>query len=90
TNTTLPAYFFTIGLGGNSTNPPDPVLLQRMANDPNGDTFNTPATYSACADETGCVTYTSQPQGTFIYAPNQSQLAQAYLTISSQILRLSK
>lgn len=89
-NPTLPVYFFAVGLGGNSSNPPDPVLLQRMANDPNGDTFNSPATYDPCVDETGCVTYTSQPQGTFVYSPNQSQLAQAFLTISSQILRLSK
>jgi Flp pilus assembly protein TadG len=90
TNPTLPAYFLAIGLGGNGSDPPDSVLLQRMANDPNGDMFNTPATYDPCADETGCVTYSNQPQGTFIYSPDQSQLAQAFLKISSQILRLSK
>lgn len=90
TNSTLPAYFFAVGLGGNSSNPPDYVLLQRMANDPNGDTFNTPALYDDCADETACVTYSGQPQGTFVFSPSQSQLAQAFLTISSQILRLSK
>jgi Flp pilus assembly protein TadG len=89
TNATLPAYVFVIGLGGNAGTPPDPVLLQRMANDPNGDQFNNPATYSACASETGCVTYSNQPQGTFIYSPDASNLGQAFLRIASQVLRLS-
>ncbi len=69
-NASIPATVYAIGLGGNSTNPPDPVLLQRMANDPNGDTFNASPTYSACASETGCQTWSSQPQGRFIYSPN--------------------
>jgi hypothetical protein len=99
TNTTIAATVFAVGLGGNSTNgPPDPVLLQRMANDPNGDEFNTTGTvaganggyYLPCAQETGCVTYSAQPQGTFIYAPNTTYLAEAFLRISSQVLRLSK
>jgi len=64
--------------------------LQRMANDPNGDNFNSPAAYTPCAQETGCVTYSNQPQGTFIYSPNSTQLGQAFLAISSQILRLSR
>jgi Flp pilus assembly protein TadG len=106
-NATIPATVFAIGLGGNSTTgPPDPVLLQRMANDPNGDEFNTtgPLTgayagqyYYPCADTlekdsygATCVTYSSQPQGTFIYAPNSTYLAEAFLRISSQVLRLSK
>jgi Flp pilus assembly protein TadG len=88
-NATLPVYVFTIGLGGNDGNPPDPVLLQRMANDPSGDQFNNPAVYPACSTEATCVTYASQPQGQFIYAPTASQLGQAFLAISSQILRLS-
>jgi Flp pilus assembly protein TadG len=88
-NGTLPAFVFTIGLGGNHGNPPDPVLLQRMANDPNGDQFNNPAVYPACNTEATCVTYPSQPQGQFIYAPTSAQLGQAFLAISSQILRLS-
>jgi len=90
TNATLPAYMFVIGLGGNSGNPPDAILLQRMANDPNADRFNTPAAYQPCASEVGCVTYPSQPQGTFIYSPDSTQLGQAFLSISSQILRLSR
>jgi Flp pilus assembly protein TadG len=88
-NATLPAYVFTIGLGGNNGNPPDPVLLQRMANDPNGDAFNNPAVYPACSTEPTCVSYASQPQGQFIYSPTAAQLGQAFLQISSQILRLS-
>jgi Flp pilus assembly protein TadG len=88
-NATLPVYVFTIGLGGNDGNPPDPVLLQRMANDPNADQFNNPAVFPACSTEATCVTYPSQPQGTFIYAPTSAQLGQAFLAISSQILRLS-
>ena len=88
-NATLPAFVFTIGLGGNHGNPPDPILLQRMANDPNGDTFNNPAVYPACSTEATCINYPSQPQGQFIYAPTSAQLGQAFLAISSQILRLS-
>jgi hypothetical protein len=88
-NATLPAYVFTIGLGGNHGNPPDPVLLQRMANDPNGDQFNNPAVYPACSTEATCISYANQPQGMFIYAPTSAQLGQAFLSISSQILRLS-
>ncbi len=90
TNTTLPAYFFGIGLGGTSTNPPDYVLMQRMANDPNGDNYNSPPLYSACSQEANCTTYAGQPQGTFIYSANTSTLSQAFLSISSQVLRLSK
>jgi hypothetical protein len=88
-NATLPAYVFTIGLGGNHGNPPDPVLLQRMANDPNGDQYNNPAVYPACSTEPTCVTYANQPQGVFIYAPTAAQLGQAFLAMASQILRLS-
>ena len=90
-NGTNPAYVFAIGLGGNSaTGPPDPILMQRIANDPDGDTFNGTPYYSPCATETGCVTDPSQYQGTFVYSPNSSQLTQAFLQISSQILRLNK
>ena len=96
-NSTMPATIFTIGLGGNSVNgPPDPVLLQRIANDPNGDEFNTTGSdtgggfYNACSTETACATWSSQPQGTFIYAPSTTYLSAAFLRISSQVLRLSK
>ncbi len=89
TNATLPAYVFVVGLGGNDGNPPDPILLQRLANDSSPDQFNNPAAYPACSTESSCVTYPSQPQGEFIYSPTAAQLGQAFLQISSQILRLS-
>jgi Flp pilus assembly protein TadG len=92
TNATLPAYMFVIGLAGNAGTPPDPILLQRMANDPNGDLFNqhVPPYYLACASEPTCITYPAQPQGTFIFAPDSAHLGQAFLSLSSQILRLSR
>jgi Flp pilus assembly protein TadG len=89
-NATLPAYVFAIGLGGNDGNPPDPVLLQRMANDSSADQFNNPAAYPPCSAEPTCVTYANQPEGQFIYSPSAAQLGQAFLAISSQILRLSR
>lgn len=89
-NATLPAYVFAIGLGGNDGNPPDPILLQRMANDPNADQFNlTNPAFNACSTEPTCITYSSQPEGVFIYSPTSTELGQAFLAISSQILRLS-
>jgi len=99
TNGTLPAYVFGIGLGGNCTpnctaanrtgDPPDYILMQRMANDPNGDLYNTPPNYTSCATEPTCVNYSGQPQGTFIYSYDKTQLVQAFLSVSSQVLRLS-
>ena len=90
-NATLPVTVFVIGLGGNHGDPPDPILLQRMANDPYGDQFNVPPNpnYTYCSAEATCVNYPSQPQGQFIYAPSSSQLGEAFLAITSQILRLS-
>jgi hypothetical protein len=64
-------------------------LLQRMANDPNGDQLNNPPLYPACSTEPTCISYPDQPQGTFYFAPTPAQLGQAFLAISSQILRLS-
>jgi len=89
-NPTLPVYVFVIGLGGNAGTQPDPILLQRMANDPNGDQLNKPALYPACSSEPTCISYASQPQGTFYFAPTPAQLAQAFLQIASQVLRLSR
>ena len=98
-NGNIPTFFFVIGLGGNCSpsctasprtgDPPDNILLQRMANDPNGDLFNTPATYGACSSEPTCVFYGSQPQGTYIFSSDKTMLTQAFLSLSSQILRLS-
>jgi Flp pilus assembly protein TadG len=90
TNATIPAYFFAIGLGGNPGDPPDYILLQRMANDPNGDNYNNPPLYQPCSQEATCVNYPNQPRGTFIFSANLASLSQAYLSISSQVLRLSK
>ncbi len=90
TNPTIPAYFFGIGLGGNSGDQPDFILLQRLTNDPNPDNFNSPAKYQPCASEVGCITYANQPQGTFVFSSNSAALARAFLSVSSQILRLSK
>jgi Mg-chelatase subunit ChlD len=84
---TLDASFFGIGLGGNSTTPPDYVLMQRMANDPNGDADGL---YPACASAPGCITYNTQHQGQFIFAPSSSELEGAFEKIAAQILRLSK
>jgi Flp pilus assembly protein TadG len=88
-NATLPTTIFGIGLGGNVGNPPDFVLMQRLANDPNGDLYNTPQNYTSCATEVTCVNYPSQPIGTFIFSADKTQLVQAFLSVSSQILRLN-
>ena len=61
-----------------------------MANDPNADTFNATPAYPACSTETSCETWSSQPQGKFIYSPNATSLGQAFQAIASQVLRLSK
>lgn len=90
TNATLPVHFFAIGLGGQSGNPPDYVLLQRIANDPAGDNYNSPARYGPCSQSPNCATYSNQPQGTFIFSASAGSLSQAFLKISSEVLRLSK
>jgi len=90
-NVTYPAYVFALGLGNNSVGaPPDPILMQRLANDPNADTFNSPGKYPACSTEPTCITYSGQLQGTYVFAPTSNELGQAFLKISSQILRLSQ
>jgi Flp pilus assembly protein TadG len=83
TNANLPVSLFGIGF----RSAVDHVLMQRMANDPNGDST---VPYPPCASAVNCVTYASQPQGTYVYAADTSQLAPAFLKLSSQILRLSK
>lgn len=90
TNSTIPAYFFGIALGGNGGDPPDLTLMQRMANDPNGDNFSGSNAYTACSQNPNCVYYSSEPQGTLVYSTNSATLSRAFLSISSQILRLSK
>jgi hypothetical protein len=92
TNGTIPATMFVIGLGGNTGGGPpvDHVLLQRIANDPAGDAFNSPQAYTSCATNAGCVNYSDEPQGTYIYSVDKNELRSAFLRLSSQILRLSK
>jgi Flp pilus assembly protein TadG len=90
TGTSLQASIFVIGLGGSGGTPPDPILMQRMANDPNGDEFNSTPKFSPCAQEPTCVYYANQPQGLLVYSNSPAQWSQGFITISSQILRLSK
>ena len=89
---TLQATIYVVGLGYGAVGAPapDPVLMQRIANDPNGDQINSTALYAACATESACVTYSAQPQGEFIYSSSPTAWGSAFLQIASQILRLSK
>jgi Flp pilus assembly protein TadG len=85
-----PVSIFVVGLAGNAGDQPDPILLQRLANDPNGDLYNSPTNYLPCAQEPTCIQYPNQPQGTFIWSANRTKLVQSYQAIVSQVLRLSK
>jgi len=86
TNTTLKPTIYTIGLSGDGAvdQQPDPLLLMKMANDPNLASIST----------TGQMFYNQQlgqPQGMFANAPDASQLGVAFDTIARQIsLRLSR
>lgn len=85
----FPIGVFVIGLGGQGSDDPDLTLLQRMANDDQGDRFGSPAAYGPCADNPDCVHYNNQLTGTFVFSNNTANLRQAFLLLSSQILRLS-
>lgn len=89
-NPTLPVSMFVVGLGGYAQAPPDLTLLQRLANDPRGDAFNNPPAYQPCAATPGCVYHPDEPSGSLLYSTDQSFLRQAFLQLSSQILRLSE
>lgn len=80
TNSTVPAYVFSVGF----TSSVDHTLLQRIANDPSwiGTT--------ACSASGQCVVNSGQPQGTYVFAATTSDLVPAFLSLSSQILRLSR
>jgi hypothetical protein len=80
TNATLPVYVFTLGF----TSSVDDVLLQRMANDPSW------LTAPVCTSSGSCSNYTTQPQGKYVFAANTQELIQAFMSLSSQALRLSK
>lgn len=88
-NANIPATIFGVGLGGTSQAPPGYDFMQRITNDPNPDLYNSPALYPACSAEATCQHWTSQPQGVFIFSSTPSQLNQVFLTMASQILRLS-
>jgi hypothetical protein len=88
-NATIPATIFGVGLGGTSLAPPGYDFMQRITNDPNPDLYNSPALYPACSSEPTCQHWTSQPQGTFIFSSSPTQLNRVFLTMASQILRLS-
>lgn len=80
TNATVPAYVFTVGF----TSAVDDTILQRVANDP--DWIGT----TSCVASGKCVVNTSQPQGTYVFAATTADLVPAFLSLSSQILRLSR
>jgi hypothetical protein len=88
-NATIPATIFGVGLGGTSVAPPGYDFMQRITNDPNPDLYNSPALYPACSTETTCQHWTNQPQGTFIFSSSPTELNRVFLTMASQILRLS-
>jgi Mg-chelatase subunit ChlD len=86
TNAVLKPTIYTIGLAGDGAvdQQPDPLLLMKMANDPN----------MVGVNSTGLSFYNQQlgqPQGLFANAPDASQLAVAFDTIARQIsIRLSQ
>lgn len=86
TNTTLGPYIYTIALMGDGPvdDQPDPLLLQKIANDP----------ALAGASGVGLTFYQdqiNQPHGYFAEAPDASQLGVAFNTIATQIsVRLAR
>jgi len=86
TDATLKPAIYTIALEGNSPgDPPDTLILRKLANDPSME--NDP-------DATARTFYQqqkAQPQGYFADAPDPSQLFAAFNTIATQIvIRLSR
>ncbi|MBI4892041.1 MAG: VWA domain-containing protein [Acidobacteria bacterium] len=65
--------FYVIGLGDpGGADPPDEVLLAKIANDPVSPSYTR-----------------TQPTGLYVFAPDNTQLNQAFARIASEILRLS-
>ena len=86
TDARLKPAIYTIALEGNSVgDPPDTLLLRKLANDPS---------MESDADATAKNFYQQQkvqPQGFFADAPDPSQLFAAFNTIATQIvIRLSR
>jgi Flp pilus assembly protein TadG len=82
TNGNVPVTIFAIGFKTSVTI--DDTILQRIANDPDW------ISNAACISSGQCVVHTDQPEGTYTYAGTTSDLIPAFLTLSSQILRLSR
>ncbi len=80
TNTNLPVNVFAVGF----TSSVDDTLLQRIANDPDW------LSSADCLSSGDCVVHTDQPQGTYVFAATTADLIPAFLSLSSQILRLSR
>ena len=80
TNANVPVTVFAIGF----TNSVDDTLLQRIANDPDW------ISSTSCASSGDCVVHTDQPEGTYVFAATTADLIPAFLSLSSQILRLSR
>ncbi len=80
TNANMPIYIFAVGF----TNSVDDTLLQRIANDPSW--IGGPD----CTASGDCIVHTDQPQGTYVFAATTADLVPAFLSLSSQILRLSR
>ncbi|MEQ1886418.1 MAG: VWA domain-containing protein [Bryobacteraceae bacterium] len=81
TNANLPVYNFTLGFSSSV----DHVILQRVANDSSW-LGNTACTASGAA----CRFASGENQGTYVYAQTQQDLITAFLSLSSQILRLNR
>ena len=80
TNTNIPAYVFAVGF----TASVDDTILQRIANDPGW------LSSSSCTTSGKCVVQPTQPEGTYVFAATTADLVPAFLSLSSQILRLSR
>jgi Flp pilus assembly protein TadG len=80
TNANIPVTVFAIGF----TTDVDDTILQRIANDPDW------IPNASCASSGDCVVHTDQPEGTYVFAATTADLIPAFLSLSSQILRLSR
>ncbi len=80
TNANLPITVFAVGF----TSSVDDTILQRIANDPDW------VSSASCVTSGDCVVHTDQPEGTYVFAATTADLIPAFLTLSSQILRLSR
>jgi hypothetical protein len=80
TNVNIPMTIFAVGF----TSSVDDTLLQRISNDPAW------LSSAACTSSGKCVVNPTQPEGTYVFAATTADLIPAFLTLSSQILRLSR